>query len=1030
MTAFGPYRHHQVVNFEQLGEEAIFLITGPTGAGKTTLFDAMAFALYGRASGSDRDQDTLRSDFAKVTEVTEVTFVFQLRGKTYKVTRFPKQRRKKERGEGFKEEPARAELYLEQNGSHHLMASRIKEVNEMLEEMLALDYEQFRKMIMIPQGEFRRLISENSKEREEILQRIFRTHFYEQMTEQLKEDTKSLKESLSKLEWLMDQEFSKVEWASEEEPDDNLDRLAMLRMLDYQIERGTLKRESLQEEWQNLKKKSQQKQEMYYKGQRLQDLFTERRTLKEEHDQLMSKQTAYQELESTIQWAERAAEIQPIEDQLEAKRADSEQLKKQLNEKRPRRDQAKHALHKLDEEYQQIEAQAPAREQLKETIKQKQREQAKVQELETLRQKHHEVIQWTDSAAANLKQLETGMDKAANERSQLKEKAQYERDIHRAYVEASASVQHMEQQAAHVNRLEGEMQQLLTLHQDFRAIDQAFKHKKQEVEDKKQAYVQTEARLKSQHAYHLASQLAQGSPCPVCGSTHHPDVAKPGEAEVSDDDVHHEQERYLTAERELNDMQERYYQIKSEKESQKARTDRSYEDVHDILEDMTEENIKQVREWLQNQIHHTQHEQAKKESELSDIQQAAERITQLDQQLDEEHAKWKQINAELHGYEQQKLKYETLMGEAKKELSDDDVDAESLNQGIQQAQTKLKQMEEQWETVQQEHQKQRDAVKKLETEITELHKYLQKEEQTAHDLQSQFHNALNTEQFHTEAAYHQHKLSKAKREELVKDLHAYQQRLNTLNSRLHQLNELLHEEDEPFMEELKAALDQAVLDRDNKQQQLNEIDLYLKHHQAISEELHTLVEEQAARADEYYDVAELADLTKGENHLRLSLERYVLASFLDEILMQANQRLDQMTDHRYQLLRSDQIAKRGAQSGLDLEVLDQHTGQKRSVKTLSGGEGFKAALSLALGMADVVQSHAGGVQLDTLFIDEGFGTLDERSLEQAIDCLKELQEGHRMLGIISHVPQLKEEIPAKLQITPSPEGSRVHFMFD
>nr|WP_245345319.1 SbcC/MukB-like Walker B domain-containing protein [Halobacillus andaensis] len=136
-----------------------------------------------------------------------------------------------------------------------------------------------------------------------------------------------------------------------------------------------------------------------------------------------------------------------------------------------------------------------------------------------------------------------------------------------------------------------------------------------------------------------------------------------------------------------------------------------------------------------------------------------------------------------------------------------------------------------------------------------------------------------------------------------------------------------------------------------------------------------------------------------------------------------------MTDHRYQLLRSDALAKRGAQSGLELEVIDHHTGQKRSVKTLSGGEGFKASLSLALGMADVVQSHAGGVQLETLFIDEGFGTLDEQSLEQAIGCLRTLQDGNRMLGIISHVPQLKEEIPAKLHIHSGPEGSTVQMAF-
>jgi len=202
-----------------------------------------------------------------------------------------------------------------------------------------------------------------------------------------------------------------------------------------------------------------------------------------------------------------------------------------------------------------------------------------------------------------------------------------------------------------------------------------------------------------------------------------------------------------------------------------------------------------------------------------------------------------------------------------------------------------------------------------------------------------------------------------------------------------------------------------------------------EHDRLVLKRVGELLAEQQDLEVEYYTIGALADLAHGNNQLKLSFERYVLSSFLDEILIQANLRLERMTNHRYQLIRSGQIAKRGAQSGLDLEVLDHHTGKQRSVKTLSGGEGFKASLSLALGLADVVQAHAGGVQLDTLFIDEGFGTLDEVSLQQAIDCLKDLQDSNRLLGIISHVPQLKNEIHAKLQIIPSPNGSRMEFSF-
>ncbi|WP_010094528.1 AAA family ATPase [Ornithinibacillus scapharcae] len=200
MRAFGPYLEKQMIDFEMLGDESIFLITGPTGAGKTTIFDAICYALYGRASGSDRDQDSLRSHFAAIDEPTEVEFRFALNNHVYEIIRNPKQQKKKERGEGFTEEPAKAILYEIVNGEKQLLSSRIKDVNESIEEKLGFDYEQFRKMVLIPQGEFRKLISENSKEREAILQKIFRTYFYEKMTEELKAQAKDLESQVKKLE--------------------------------------------------------------------------------------------------------------------------------------------------------------------------------------------------------------------------------------------------------------------------------------------------------------------------------------------------------------------------------------------------------------------------------------------------------------------------------------------------------------------------------------------------------------------------------------------------------------------------------------------------------------------------------------------------------------------------------------------------------------------------------------------------------------------------------------------------------------
>ncbi|WML31631.1 SbcC/MukB-like Walker B domain-containing protein [Neobacillus sp. OS1-32] len=181
--------------------------------------------------------------------------------------------------------------------------------------------------------------------------------------------------------------------------------------------------------------------------------------------------------------------------------------------------------------------------------------------------------------------------------------------------------------------------------------------------------------------------------------------------------------------------------------------------------------------------------------------------------------------------------------------------------------------------------------------------------------------------------------------------------------------------------------------------------------------------------ERYKLIGHLYEITKGQNIFRITFERYVLAAFLDDILREANVRLRKMTSGRFQLLRKTDRAKGNAQSGLDLLVFDQYTGQERHVKTLSGGESFKASLSLALGLADVVQNYAGGVSLETMFIDEGFGTLDPESLDQAIEALLDIQNGGRLVGIISHVPELKERIDARLEVIAGQTGSRTEFVF-
>lgn len=241
--------------------------------------------------------------------------------------------------------------------------------------------------------------------------------------------------------------------------------------------------------------------------------------------------------------------------------------------------------------------------------------------------------------------------------------------------------------------------------------------------------------------------------------------------------------------------------------------------------------------------------------------------------------------------------------------------------------------------------------------------------------------------------------------------------------------QLLEGIEKPDLESLQVSLQESDDQLKLLQDQYTNLFMKKKQNEETMQKITEINENMKAIEERYKVIGHLYEISKGQNTYRITFERFVLAAFLDDILREANGRLSRMTSGRYMLLRKTDRSKGNAQSGLELLVFDQYTGQERHVKTLSGGESFKAALALALGLADVVQQYAGGVSLETMFIDEGFGTLDPESLDQAIEALIEIQSSGRLVGIISHVPELKERIDARLEVTASQSGSRTQFQF-
>ncbi|WP_173916355.1 SbcC/MukB-like Walker B domain-containing protein [Halobacillus sp. Marseille-Q1614] len=1028
MNAFGPFKHKQHVDFTELGEESIFLITGPTGAGKTSIFDAMCFALYGRASGTDRDQDTLKSHFATPEETTYVEFEFMLRGKHYRIVRHPKQMKKKERGEGFKEEPTRADFYILQNGEKRLMASKIKEVNEMVEELLRLDYEQFRKMIMIPQGEFRRLISENSKEREEILQKIFRTYFYSELTDHFRSAAKGLESKINEFDWKITQEIENVQW--EEPPEDEKLPAAVVKDLEVLIQKQKIAVEKTEEKHAELQAKTEQASDTYHKAQGVEELFREKSSLIEEQKGLTSKAVEIKDIEKQIELAQKALEVKPYERQLKERKEESVKLQKLVEQRGKLRKELEAKSNLMTEKYKEEREKESERESLKEQLKHNQQLRDKLDEYLNLKKQVKENEQSLRVKEEQKQQFTKKKNELEHQKEKMSEVMAEEREITKALYEEKQKLTDLERTLKNAERLFAEWRKLLDLRKHFDNLRKEARQEEKLRDSAKAKYEQVVEALQQNHAYHLAAQLTPGGFCPVCGSLEHPSLAEKPEEIPSNENIDQLKREYEKYEKLYLNKHEQMTTAKVRGTSQRELVESIKEESKDLkVEELTSEVIQEKLEKLRQNYQQTKSTVNSWQKKLAEVEETGEKLKEIEAQLATAIQQEEACVNELLKVKEGKVSLEAQVKYYESQYQFPEESALGMEQIVQHTKQKLKKALESWQSIQQQYQETSEHLQRAATEERESERQLKQAFGTLENKKIEHDQTLRHFGFSDEEDYQKALLEPGEIQKLKDQTDQYYRRKTAVEDRLQSLEDKIKDVSRPDLKRLYEAWQQVKQEALTVQQQVSEQLLQFKHNEKIYANLQQLIQQQEKVAKDYYDLAEISNLAKGDNPLRLSLERYVLASYLDEILLQANLRLDQMSDHRYQLIRSEQIAKRGAQSGLDLEVIDHHTGQTRSVRTLSGGEGFKASLSLALGMADVVQAHSGGVQLDTLFIDEGFGTLDEVSLEQAINCLRSLQDGNRMLGVISHVQQLKEEIPAKLQVYPSSSGSSVQFSF-
>ncbi|MEH7073285.1 SMC family ATPase [Neobacillus drentensis] len=1035
MQAFGPYAGYEEIDFTSLGNRTMFVISGKTGAGKTTIFDAISYAIYGKASGEDRNGPDLRSQFAKDELLTEVSLDFALREKAYSITRSPQQLKKKDKGDGYTQIGAKAELYIWSDGEKKLLASKINDVEEKIKEIMLIDANQFRQILMIPQGEFRKLLTSDSKDKEVILQRLFHTQLYKMVEDRLKVEATDLKKSVEDQVQARNEQIRRIQALTNEElreyiEADSVNDTIIMPLLQAEISGMG---EVLNQLTLHLKEKNREQDKLkgqLFEAEAILKQLQTKEELKQQKTRLVSQEEVFIEKEKQVHRAQKAALLAKQEELCH-------RLKREL-------DQLEGNLKSIQMEIAKLDGLLKENEQrLQQELEREGERQAALEELNRLVHMRDDVYSFsallketrskdTELKAAKQKQVQSEQLLGQLE-TQLGEWKTKKDGIEKGkiiYLENEGKIEKLKTELDRFERLE----MLFGRHQkaegNLKLITARYENTVARFTDARVLVEQLEKKWMHGQAAILAAQLQSGEACPVCGSEHHPSPAVGQDASLpTEDEMKAAKAQASKWEKEKSTDEAAFYQSQSLVAAQKEAVEEMIREIRLYRSDFTADQLiitKSEAITAKNQLVHAQEklteqikilDKVKSEIERREIekvnlqksiQQVSMLINELTVQFTEKNTNLSRMMNNIPENLRSEVEYEKALLAAKNRQ-------ELLVKQLEDAQKRLQKVREKHSN---ETARLVDAEKHYESKKHEL--ALEKEI---------FVNKLTEQGFEKYGAYAESKRSEAEIRSLETEIRSYREELRSVSDRLKELTDLLIDVKTPDVEGMKLELEKLTNEIESLNHQHTNLFVKKRDNEEIYSRVESLNEQMKVLEERYKLIGHLYEIAKGQNNFRITFERYVLAAFLDDILREANGRLRKMTSGRFQLLRKTDRSKGNAQSGLELLVFDQYTGQERHVKTLSGGESFKASLSLALGLADVVQNYAGGVSLETMFIDEGFGTLDPESLEQAIEALMDIQSSGRLVGIISHVPELKERIDVRLEVMADQTGSRTEFVF-
>ncbi|WP_253649720.1 SMC family ATPase [Vibrio sp. Y29_XK_CS5] len=1001
MQAFGPFAQTETIEFDKLGTNPLFLINGPTGSGKTSILDAICFALYGETTGNDRQGIQMRCDMAAPTLLTEVTLEFSLHGKSYRVIRSPEQEAPKARGEGMTVRKHTAALY-EITDEEKLITSKTTQVKTEVTNIIGLNETQFRQVMVLPQGKFRELLLATSKEREEIFGQLFQTDIYKKIEYALKDKASAISKAKDEFDNQIRGALQVAGVSSEAE-------------LTEQREALSVQFESVQkQEQESLAQLNAVKTELQ-KAEALSNEFKKREQAEIALKRHLEQSDAVSSRQLQLDNAKKASKVELPYVTLQNASKQTQGLEQKVAKLSQDLTVANDAVKSKEGALQTAKEQAAQLPKLTEQQYQLEGMKGKLVEKSELEKAINAGLTQKSEFEATLKKYI-----ALKEKLTL-EAQQGQKSLDQARVDV-ASIGSVEAEIKQQQRLMQELQKLTGLNQELAKLDALTSSKQASVDQAKARYVELqrsadtlELSWHNAQAAVLAQRLQTGEMCPVCGSVEHPQPAQFVGEEVTKEQV----QRARNTEREgqvaLNQLNNQLEQHNIAVGQYKQQIEQlSVELGHNASMDLSalQASMQQLNERLQ---------------QLSSIN-----LVQLEQSVNELNQRCVTGEGKINDLQNQMAANESTIKVNQEQLAklSASLDAkysslEVLEQDIVAIQKQIMDLNTSLETAQNHLQQAVLAKTNIESQLTTNQQWLNEALDRLNTAKTDWAQALQASAFEDEAQFLTSKVDEAEMQVWQQEIDAFKQTQIKLEQTLADLSSTLADLVLPDIEELNVKLNSVQQGYVEARNQLDSTRSLFERLEKVRNDIATLHDKNTKLEDEYKVFGTLYDVASGKTGSRISLHRFVLGVLLDDVLIQASQRLSLMSKGRYILARKTEGFKGAAGRGLDLVVEDSYTGKTRDVATLSGGESFMAALALALGLSDVVQSYSGGIRLDTLFIDEGFGSLDPESLDLAIQTLVDLQQTGRMIGVISHVSELKEQMAQRIDVEPSRLGSTV-----